>query len=296
MRHYSFITHNHIGDNVICTGAVRNVVAAYPDIRFVRPTVHRDIYANNPDFTDPDCIHGSFPTLARITYGPVVDEQRAANGNLVEGFTKSLCAIMGIPMVPISTKIPIIMLTDEEKEISRQWSDFVLLNANCQTCSISKGYPHWQDVVDILVRDGYQIAQIGGREGRDLTLDLHGVTDMRGRSTLRDLCVMAHGCRGVVSPPSAITNIAAAFGKPQVSINASREPDGLTDYPNILHVSHKCACGWGEDSGCITLRINSGSRACLNSVSSRGRNWCICQWEIPPEVVADAVKQAIPEV
>lgn len=283
MSPYSFESHPHIGDNIICTGAIRNVKAAHPGIIFARPTVHPEIWNNNPDVLD---VAGSTVPLPKITYGPLAEEQRGANGNVVEGFTKSLCQLLGIAPVPIVTRQPCLQLSDAEMEATEKWHGKIILNANCQKCSRSKGYPHWQQVCDILAKD-FEIIQVGGNEPRDISPDLDGVTDMRGRTSIRDLFVMVRGSSLVLSPPSCISNIAGAFATLQIIVNASREPDRLLDYPNAVHISHVSRCGWGVSTGCIVCTFD-GRRRCTDVVSRSSGQWSRCQWETSPDDIAAA--------
>lgn len=280
-----FTTHPHIGDNVICTGAVRNVRLEHPEIRFAMPEACREIYAGNEDFTE----EVSYREIPKITYGSLDAEKHGARGTVIQAYTRSLCELLDIPLVPYRVERPVLVLSDYEREWAGQWNDCILLNGNFQNCSVSKGYPHWQDVVDQL--GDVRIIQIGGNEARDVSPNLRGVEDMRGKTNLRQLMAMAYGCRCIVSPPSAISNIGAAFEKPQVILNASREPDILLGYKNAVHVSHKCSCGWGVDTGCVACRVIAGTRACPYPVPKDGLNWCKCQYETPPADVVRAVKE-----
>ena len=109
MRCYVYTTHPHIGDNVICTGAVRNVCAAHPDIRFVAPDGCADICANNPDYV-PMQTEVLYTCLPKITYGiPLEQERTAARGSCVEAYTRSLCELLRIPMVPMATRTPVLL-------------------------------------------------------------------------------------------------------------------------------------------------------------------------------------------
>ena len=286
---HQIFTTSQLGDAVILTGAVRNVRAAHPEIKFTETQLYPEVWRYNPDIIPYD--QGGFylrPVDRRIDYGEVGEEQRAMFGNVVEAFTRNLCRALRLEQVPCVTRQPVLFLDENEIQFSQQFEDAVLINANCQTSSISKGYPHWQKVADGL--KGYRLIQIGGNCKKDLTLDLEGVEDWRGKTTVRQLMAMIHGCKCVVSPPSAPTNIAAAFSKPQVIINASREPDRLTDYPNARHISHRCrACGWGYKDGCISLHME-GSRTCGHYAQQDGRLWCGCQWETRPETIIKAIK------
>lgn len=289
MKIYSYQSHLHSGDMVICTGAVRNICSAYPEIKFKIPDFCPELTDYNEDYTQNTPF---FTEIGKVTYGSLAEEQAGINGNVVEGFTRSLCALIGIDMVPITTRTPVLYLSEKEKEKSKKWNGKILLNANCQTVSRSKGYPHWQKVVEELKND-FEIVQIGGNQVKDISPDLQGVTDMRGQTTLRDLVVMVYGCSLVMSPPSCVSNIAGAFSRKQIIVNASREPDILLDYPNSKHISSRSRCGWGVESGCICCRINQGTRSCKDVVRDDSGEWSRCQYEIPPEKIIECVKQQL---
>lgn len=290
---YGVRSHTHLGDSIITAGAVRNVKAARPDLRFQYVGWCREIWANNPDTENP--APGEIVTLLPlIDYGRVEEEQRASRGNVVEAFTRSLCEALGIPMVPISTRVPVAYLTDEEKERSAEWSDCILLNANGQTVSFSKSYPHWQEVVDRLAGE-FRIVQVGSNERRNLSPDLTGVEDWRGKTeNVRDLLCMVAGCRGVVSPPSGIVNIAAAFGTAGVVVNGARELDALTDYPNMEHVSIawlNCGAGKGRGWACVSLTENA-LRRCRQVETWSWKKYAACMKAVEPESIAEAARRA----
>ena len=285
---YRFYTHPHLGDYVILTGAVHNIKKARPDVVFALPEKYQEVYENNRDFAKSPVL---IRDMGKVVYGNLEAEKQALYGNVVEGFTLCLCKLLNLQPVPIITRKPKIVLSKEEREYTKQFENAIVLNANCQTCTISKGYPHWQRVVDELSKD-YRIIQVGGNCPKDLTLDLSGVEDYRGKTTIRQLFSMIYGCKGVVSPPSSFSNIAGAFDKPQIILNAGREADRLTDYENVTHISHKAQCGWGVSNGCVSLHI-TGNRICPDTILQGGRTWCRCQWETPPETIIEAVKSRI---
>lgn len=288
---YGVKSHNHLGDSIITAGAVHNVKLARPDLRFRYVGWCREIWQHNPD-VEPDTSLPTIP-LPLIDYGRVIEEQRASRGNVVEAFTRSLCEALQIPLVPFSTRVPFAVLTEAEKKSSERWRDCILLNANGQTVSFSKAYPYWQEVIDSLP-DDMGIIQVGSLERRNISPTLRGVIDWRGRTeNVRDLLCMVYGCRGVISPPSGIINIAAAFGKPAVVVNAARELDELTDYPNMAHVSldYYTPCGLGRKNGlaCIALTDN-GQRPCKTVVSVDGQHFAGCMVEVGPERIANAAR------
>lgn len=284
---YELETHKHIGDHVILTGAVRNVRAVYPDIKFSISTDYAEIFENNRDFVIDTGVR-----LPRITYGTLYEEQRALNGNLVEGFTKSLCKAIGVEEVKPVTKTPYIVLTDEEKERAKKWNGKWLVNATFQTCGVSKGYPWWEFVISTLNSSGLQLVQIGGNESRDISCNLDGVLDMRGKTSIRDLITMIYGCEGIITPPSCSMNIGAAFGKKMVVIVGGRELPQLSGYENVTYIEGHCdKCGWGNDARCVSLRFY-GSRACNYFGTIDGLQWCDCMINVEPHDITDAVLNA----
>lgn len=282
---YGIYTHRHVGDHVLLTGAVRNVCAARPDVKFCVAEGYGEIFANNPDFTLilPD------HELPHIGYGSLDEERRAANGNLIEGFTKSLCAAMGIEQVPIVTKTPVIRLTKGEQERARKWRGKWLINATFQTCGVSKGYPWWREVADALAADGYRLVQIGGNEARDISCNL-GVEDMRGKTSLRELCVMCAGCDGIITPPSCSENIGAAFGRRMVVVVGGRELPALSGYDRTTYIEGSCKeCGWGGATRCVSLRY-TGGRPCTCHDTIDGIEWSRCMVGIDPTRIIQAVE------
>jgi hypothetical protein len=135
------------------------------------------------------------------------------------------------------------------------------------------------------------LIQIGGNEDRDLSINLDGVEDRRGKTSIRQLMAMVYGCRGLISPPSCSTNIAGAFDKRQIVVNAGREPDELSNYENAKHISCIGKCGWGISTGCIFLRAGEGNRQCRDYTEIDGRLYCACQMSIKPERIAETAME-----
>lgn len=282
----TLVTHNHLGDSAILTGAVHNVKLAYPGITFHYAGYAPGLWSENPDVSHDQFVS---PRPLMVNYGEVEGERTAARGNVVEGFTSELCRHLGLEQVRMATRVPYLPLTDQEQEKAAQWNGKVLLNANCQWGTLSKRYPYWQEVVNLL--QDFEIVQIGGSERRDISPTIRGVQDMRGKTgDLRDLMAMASGCLGVLTPPSAIMNIAAAYGTPGAVVLGAREVKRLTDYPSMEYVSVKC-CGYDDSRACVA--IGHGARACrvTDVVACEIYSKCMCMVE--PERVAEAFREAL---
>lgn len=284
---YGVRSHRHIGDSIITAGAVRNVRAARPDLLFRYVGHAPEIWEHNPDQSPAPAT----TTLPVVDYGSVEDERRANFGNVVEGFTRSLCRFLGIPVVPIATRCPVAVLTDEEKERGERWRGCLLLNANGQTVSFSKAYPHWQQVVDGLRKD-FRIVQVGSREKRNISPSLRGVEDWRGKTeNVREYMAMVHGSAGVVSPPSGIVNLAAAFGKPGVVVCGARELPALTDFPGMAHVWIPWPpCGSWRMRACIAL-TDGKTRPCRDIRETDGKRHAACMAATAARDVLEAARK-----
>lgn len=294
MNEIHITTHDHIGDAVILAGAVANVLAEHPEIRFRYSGAAPEVFQGIPEVSIGDAQEK--PIM--VGYGTVADERTAANGNLVEGFTKDLCRKAGIPMVAISRRTPFLVLSEEERERGAAFSDAILVNANAQTCTQTKNYPYWQAVVRGLLWDGARVVQIGSAERRNITRDLHGAEDMRGRTSVREYIAMVASCRCVLTPPSSAMNIAAAFGTPCVVVNGAREPAMLSDgYPNQIHAEQP-SCGYdGWSSGCMALRTEDiGDRVCQAPVMREGCECPKCMADLHPLRVVSAAKRIMREI
>lgn len=288
---YGVRSHKHLGDSAIAAGAVHNVKAARPDLRFKYVGWTPELWKHNPDVVE-DSVPAD-TVLPVVDYGRLALEQRAGRGNVVEAFTRSLCDALGIPPVPTATRVPHLVLSDGEENESRKWNGSVLLNANGQTVSFSKCYPFWQEVVDALGAER-PVVQVGSREKRNVSPTLRRVTDMRGMTEdLRALLCMVRGCSLVVSPPSGIVNLAAAFGTKAVVVNGARELDALTDYPNMEHVSlFYGPCGSGADWACVSL-TEDGKRPCRDVVEIGGRHYAGCMASVSPERIVEAARRLL---
>ena len=267
----------HIGDYALLTGAARNIRLQHPNFmfKFIGRDGYKDLFLHNPDFTDEP----SDMDLPLIKYGTRDDEIHASNGSLVESYTRNVCNALGLAQVPISVRTPVFTLTDDEIAWGSRFRGSWLVNANCQTCSVSKYYPYWKEVVRELRGMGLRIVQVGGNEERDVTTELDDVEDMRGKTNIRQYLGMVYNCAGILTPPSGIQNLGAAWGKPTVVVVGCREPNELTDYPN-----------------CVYLRSSCDHENCICQHPQDCRHWngvCKCQADIEPERIVEAVKRAL---
>ena len=273
-------SYRHVGDSMFLTGAVRNVRLQYPAIkfRFCGREEYYDLFKHNDDWVWDDEMDMVLPL---VSYGTRYEESHALKGTFIESYTKTVCNALGIPPVPISVNTPVFTLTDEEiawgvANFAGKW----LLNANCQSCSMSKWYPYWSLVAEGMVNMGLKVCQLGGTDERDIsTNNIVGVEDWRRKTNLRQFLSAIYACDGIVTPPSAIMNASSYFGKPCIVVMGCREPVEVSNYPNCMYIRSTC-----DHENCLAQKVEQ----CFH-----WKDGAQCQRNIHPNVVLEHVKYVL---
>ena len=153
-----------------------------------------------------------------------------------------------------------------------------------------KAYPYYQEIVDS--RPDIKFIQIGGAEERDITSDLTGVLDARGKTTVKELIGLVSHAKWVISPPSAVVHIASAFPNVKtIVLSGAREPVELTQYPNTTHLTSMCPDGWHRNKGCMKFFMRPvDSRTCIRAHMEKGRKYPQCMCDIKKEDVCALLK------
>ena len=95
---------------------------------------------------------------------------------------------------------------------------------------------------------------------------LQGCIDLRGKLTLRELCVLISLCKGSINQEGLYHHIAAAFNKPAITIYTFLDPS-LSSYETTLPVfAHSVL----ECVPCFDAKIcKQGELLCSNKISSQ---------------------------
>lgn len=275
-------TNNHLGDAVILTAVLENLKTVFQDrFEFAVETNYSDVFENNPNVSKLQ--PGETATAVECVYHPF--SQRSGNGgNCILAFTyNAFLALNGGQNPVYSQLVPKFYFDLPPRAIE---GDYCVLNANCQTCSEVKAWPWAQKLVDS--RKDVKFVQIGGKEGRDVTTDLKGVADMRGKTNFKELVSLVAHSKWVVSPPSAVTHIAAAFPKVKnVVMSGAREPMILTKYPNTIHITSVCN-NFNCNMGCMKFYVtrHDSPKCCGYRYLHEGREYANCMADVKPEQVA----------
>lgn len=163
-----------------------------------------------------------------------------------------------------------------------------LINAGIKTDFTTKHYPYWQQVVNIL-KDRIKLIQIGSSK-EHIHMPLEYCENWLDKTNHQELIKAVYHCRGVICPETYVAHLAAAFGKPCVTVAGGRIPQSWTAYPKQTFL-HSLGCLPCSQIPCWRSRVmplNDGDDASLCSmpVSEKAAK---CMDMISPLIVACAV-------
>lgn len=279
-----FRTNDHLGDVVIMTAVFENLKKMFPDIEFGIGTreCYMDVFENNPNISRFKPIEANY--IFDCVYAPF-SQRVASGGSCIKAFTRNAFSALNATPVFEQTTAKFYL-----EETENKYGEYCLINANCQRCSETKGYPYYQEIVDS--RPGIKFIQIGGAEERDITSDLTGVIDLRGKTTVKELIALVSHAKWVISPPSAVVHIASAFPNVKVIVlSGAREPVELTEYPNTTHLTSFCVDGYHRNKGCMKFFMRPiDARTCSRAILEKGRKYPQCMCDIKKDDVCALLK------
>ena len=244
------------GDIVMLTAAVRDLHRTYPgdfitDVRTPCP----DLWRTNPYIRR---LSEQAPAVEIIDcHYPLIHESNQGPWHFLHGFIDFLNRKLSLAIRPTAFRGDIHLSMDEK--------DRALLPAPLA----SGGMPYWivvaggktdftikwwspdryQRVVDHF-RDRLIFVQVG--ESGHVHPALHGVIDLRGRTSLRDLVRVVYHAAGVLTPVSLLMHLAAAVdyplgdagSRPCVVVAGGREPPSWEAYAThqFLHTVGMLPC------------------------------------------------------
>jgi ADP-heptose:LPS heptosyltransferase len=163
-----------------------------------------------------------------------------------------------------------------------------ILNAGRKPDNELKFYHRWQEFVDLFnehFKGAVRLVQIGHES--HIHPKLTGVIDLIGKTTLRELIVMAYRAEGSIGPLSLQFVISAAFEQPHVVLAAGKEGVRWHIYPHGRYLYTNGAlecCKW---DGCWLGGVKGH---CKNLISYNGTTVPRCFDLIQPYQIIDAVE------
>jgi len=148
--------------------------------------------------------------------------------------------------------------------------DLVVVHPGASVPARTMGPRQWRDAVRALSRTGRRIAVTGGGEEKRLTAFVSGddrlVSDLGGRTTLRQLGRLLAGAGALVTGNTGPAHLAAAVGTPVVAVFPPTVPASRWRPWRVPHVvlgdqSVPCA-------GCRARRCPLAEQVCVSGVSA----------------------------
>jgi len=266
-RKLIFTSFQSPGDIVMLTAAIRDLHLCYPgeyttDVRTPCP----QLWENNPFLTplnaedkNVEVIPCQYPLIHQSNQGPY---------HFIFGYIEFLNEALELKIKPTRFKGDI-HFTDEEKswisqlhEITGKDTPFWIVNAGGKYDYTAKWWSadRFQQVIDHFHKK-ILFVQIG--EAGHHHPELKGVTDLRGKTDLRQLVRLMYHAQGVLTSISLSMHLAAAVetkagippNRPCVVIASGREPSQWEAYPQHQFIHTNGALPCCDDGGCWKSRV-----------------------------------------
>ena len=308
-----------VGDAIVISGIIRDLHLAHPGkYRTGIVTACQDIFWHNPYIAASVGYGNHKPNgfrKAQIINVNLSTPQSIEDGSwyFARAFAQSICDQLHIE-IPQTRPHGDLYLSDEESAIDPSAitgsSRYALLAASYKSeCGVKK-WPgsYWQKVADGLIRMGITPVQIGHKvEGQHIAWPLRGVVNLLGKTSLRQLMVLARGAVVSISAISMLQHVAAALRKqggglcPAICIAGGRESRFCAQGPatmmlSVVGGSLPCCnlrgC-WKHDVDGKPKPENPADRNCLRPLKLDGHNFGECMTKITPELVIEAVQALV---
>lgn len=287
------------GDDVVFTAAVESLCRQYPDTYNVAVrSPYPDLWLYNPRVV-PEKRFKETPKVFTAEY-PLIHVSNDMPVHFMHGFCVHLGMALKAP-VPLLVNKPYVYLSAAEKKAPPLVEgEYWLVNAGHKSDFTAKwwGTHNYQAVVNLL-RDKVRFVQVGDPAEGHNHPPLDGVTDLRGKTTLRDLVRLAAGSAGGLGPSTVLQHLCAAFDRPYVLVAGGREPRSWQEYPRQTMFSEVGRLDCCREKSCWVSRTlplgdksehDTERRLCkLPVLKTEGYHIPACLDRIRPESVADAV-------
>lgn len=209
--------------------------------------------------------------------------------HIIEGTTKHIAGEINLH-IPIRYRDPVIYADLPEER--RFPFPYVILNTGWQNSAPAKKWlkKNWERLIQLC--PDVQFIQIGQKANH--AEPLAGCMDLIDKTARKDLIHLVRDASCVISPPSGVIHIAAAFHVPFLSLAGGREPHNLAHYPCGVTLSTVGTMQCCKNGGCRCKGFDEGERQCKNIVTDEnGEQMGACMEKITPEIVCEILCKLI---
>ncbi|NBR91083.1 MAG: hypothetical protein EBS68_14460, partial [Rhodobacteraceae bacterium] len=252
-----------LGDHVVLTAAVRDLMAAHPGrFRVDVDTPHPELWAHNPHLTPL-----ASGRVVDMSYTAAVHRSNTVPLHFLHGYRQHLEQVLGVSIPPGPFHGDIHLSWQERQwksqveEIEGAGTRFWIIVAGGKTDFTAKWWEQarWQAVVDHF-KGRIRFVQVGAKEHHHPPL--RDVLDLRGKTDVRQLIRLVYHADGVLCPVTSLMHLAAAVPwkhgnglRPCVVVAGGREPWHWEAYPGhrFLHTIGELPCC--ARGGCWKSRV-----------------------------------------
>jgi len=276
---WTFVTRLPPGDVMALTAAVRDLHKAYPDLsaptsKFNRLNVHYDRIRK--------------PGERYFSSKSIKTRANVMGCHMLDGYREYIGAYLGVD-IPVYSLAPDLHFTDKELSCPPIGPPYWVVFAGGKSDFTNKIWDHenYQAVVDGL-RGAVPFVQVGAQ--KDNHPPLSGVTNLVGKTSLRQLIVLIKHAQGVLCPITCGMHIAAACETPCVVLAGGREPPAWEHYPGHTYIHTIGQLDCCSDGGCFTRKADLGKRVdCRHVVAGPSQAQAACMLAITSDHVMTAI-------
>ena len=267
-----------LGDNIYTSAVVENLVATgkiavnvdshCTDLWGNCRILDRSITEQTADFIVAAC--NEFPWSKNTPH-------------IIEGTTRHISDAVSVP-VPIRFRDPVIYADLPE---GRRFPDpYVVINPGWQNSAPTKKWlrKNWKKLVSLC--PDVKFVLIG--QSANHAEPMEGCVNLIDKTSRIELIRLVRDASCVISPPSGVIHIAAAFHVPFVSLAGGREPESLAHYPCGVTLSTVGTLDCCRNGGCRCRGFEGEDRVCRNvHTDETGDKMGACMERLTPEVVCE---------
>lgn len=281
------------GDITCLTAVVRDLKHSFPDMRIAVNTTNMELWQNNPHILTGERwnIYTKGVAHCEIGYDRVTDPGH----HLIEYLRRTFEKQTGLK-INRGPNHGELFLSEEELAAPRPIDQpyWVIMGGGKRQISV-KWYPYYQQIVDKM-KGKVHFAQCGGG-GSDFHQPLHGVTNLVGKTNIRDFLQLLYHAEGVVSPITFAMHALAALPKEKkkgVVICGGAEDVSLTYYPHNIYLGNIGALDCCKEAACWRTRVHDEKREeeklCLKRTQIKEHTFAKCMTLIEPDRVCRAIQ------
>jgi ADP-heptose:LPS heptosyltransferase len=290
------VFHNRqaFGDILTMTSAVRDFKNAFPNTQIGVTTTAMHIWDHNPNI---DHQFKDNKYQEKIGPGFLTNKSNRWNLHMCNAFRLDIENKLGVSFQQGPITPDIWMTQDEYKRDPLIDGPYWVFIYGGEPGWPSKQYHRWQEVIDILIKDGIKVVQLG--VNKHPYPRLKGVIDYVGKTEdkhngIRDLFNIFLHSQGSLGLVSMHMHLSAAFGNPCVVVAGAREPAWFTNYFGHQYVQVNGTMFCAERTACWACKLEG----CKNLVEPKnimeGHNTTKvpnCAAVIEPEEIAEGVRK-----